>query len=230
MSHSDRITPLWTALRVIVWKDLTTELRSRELLSGMLLFSVSVLLIFNFALELNARSRAEAAAGILWSTLIFAGTLGLNRSMASEKEQGGMDGLLLAPMDRSAIYFGKMIANWLLMMVVAGVTGLLYSILYNQPLTQPGLWLVFALGSLGYVAAGTLLAAMTVQTRARELLLPILLLPLLFPLLMAAVRSSMGFLQGLPFEEFAQSVHLLIGIDGLFIALGYLLFDFVMAE
>ncbi|NPA27138.1 MAG: cytochrome C biogenesis protein, partial [Chloroflexi bacterium] len=114
--------------------------------------------------------------------------------------------------------------------VVAAFAMLLYAIFYNQSFWNLGLWAVFLLGTLGYAAVGTLLATMTVQTQARDLLLSILLLPLILPLLMAVVRSSMGFLQGLPFEEFAQAFHLIVGIDMLYLAAGYLLFDFVVSE
>ena len=104
-------TTLWSATAAIVWKDLTTERRSRELLSAMLVFALLVILAFNFALDLDPKTRSNVTSGVLWVTFIFAGTLGLNRSMASEKDRGCLDGLLLAPIDRSAIYFGKMLAN-----------------------------------------------------------------------------------------------------------------------
>ena len=106
------------AVRAVVWKDLAAELRSRELLSAMLVFALLVILIFNFALELDAKTRATVTAGVLWVTFAFAGTLGLNRSMAMEKDRGCLDGLLLAPVDRSAIYFGKAIGNLVFMLIV----------------------------------------------------------------------------------------------------------------
>ena len=225
-----RVTPLWRAVFTIVWKDLTAEWRSRELLSSMMVFALSVIFIFNFALELDARTRAAVIGGVLWSTFTFAGTLGLNRSMAAEKEGGALDGLLLAPIDRSAIYLGKALANWLFMLFMAALVVPLVSVFYNQNLFVPGLWGVIALGSLGYVAVGTLLAAMAVQARTRDMLLPILLLPLVLPVLIPAVRASMGFLRGLPWEDFAGAVHLLVATDLIFLAVGYMLFDTVMAE
>ncbi|NPA26599.1 MAG: cytochrome C biogenesis protein, partial [Chloroflexi bacterium] len=143
---SSPTTPLWEAVAALVWKEIVAELRSRGMLTSMLLFTTSVLFVFYFALELDAKARANVSAGVLWSTLIFAGTLGLNRSMAMEKEQGGLDGLLLAPIDRSAIYFGKLLANWALMIVVAAFAMLLYAIFYNQSFWNLGLWAVFLLG------------------------------------------------------------------------------------
>ena len=123
-------------------------------------FSILVLLIFNFSLELDARTRASVTSGVLWVTFTFAGTLGLNRSMAVEKDRGCLDGLLLAPVDRTVIYFGKMIGNLIFMFIVELVVLPIYSILYNTNLFHPGLLLVILLGSIGYVAVGTLLASM----------------------------------------------------------------------
>ena len=140
------------ALWAVVWKDLSAEWRSRELLTAMLVFALLVILIFNFALELDARARASVTSGVLWVTFAFAGTLGLNRSMATEKDRGCLDGLLLAPVDRSAIYFGKAIGNLIFMFVVELIVLPIYSVLYNINLFRPGLLLVILLGSIGYVA------------------------------------------------------------------------------
>ena len=129
----------WKAIAAIAWKDLAAELRSRELLSAMLVFSLLVILIFNFALELDIKTRHSVTAGVLWSTFAFAGTLGLNRSMAIEKDRGCLDGLLLAPVDRSAIYFGKVISNLAFMLIVEAIVLPIYSVLYNINLFQPGL-------------------------------------------------------------------------------------------
>lgn len=190
------------ALGAVVWKDLAAELRSRELLSSMLVFALLVIFIFNFALELDAAARANVTSGVLWVTFVFAGTLGLNRSLAVEKDRGCLDGLLLAPVDRTAIYFGKVIANLVFMLVVAAIVLPAYSILYNVNLfAQGGLLLVIFLGAEGYTAVGTLLAAMAVQARTRDILLPILLFPVVIPVLVAAVKASSGYLQRLPLEE-----------------------------
>jgi heme exporter protein B len=218
------------ALRAIIWKDLAAELRSRELLSSMLVFALLVILIFNFALELDARARATVTAGVLWVTFAFAGTLGLNRSMATEKDRGCLDGLLLAPVDRSAIYFGKAIGNLVFMAIVEAIVLPVYSILYNTNLLQPGLLLVILLGSIGYVAVGTLLSAMAVQTRTRDVLLPILLFPLVVPVMIAAVKASTGFLEGLEMVDIRPWLNLLAVYDIIFIAVAFMVFDFVVEE
>lgn len=214
----------------IVRKDLAAEWRSRELFTSMLIFSLLVILIFNFALELDPKTRTNVTAGVLWVTFTFAGTLGLNRSMAVEKDRGCMDGLLLAPVDRSAIYFGKAISNLVFMLVVEVIVLPVYSVLYNANLFQPGLLIVILLGSVGYVAVGTLLSAMAVQTRTRDVLLPILLFPLVIPVVIAAVKASGGILQGLEFSEIQTWINLLLVYDVIFIAVSFMFFEYVVEE
>jgi heme exporter protein B len=218
------------AVSAVVWKDLRAELRSRELFSAMLVFSALMIIIFNFALELDVKVRQSVTAGVLWSTFAFAGTLGLNRSMAIEKDRGCLDGLLLAPVDRSAIYFGKVISNLVFMLIVEVIIVPAYSILYNINLFIPGLLMVILLGSIGYAAVGTLLATMSTQTRTRDILLPILLLPIAFPLLLAAIKASSGFLTGAEWEEILLPLNLLIAYDVIFIAVAFMVFDNVVEE
>jgi len=214
----------------IAWKDLAAELRSRELLSAMLVFALLVILIFNFAIDLQPTLRTSVTPGILWVTFAFAGTLGLNRSMAVEKDRGCLDGLLLAPVDRSAIYFGKMLSNLVFMLIVEAIVLPVYSVLYSTNLFNPGLVGVILLGSIGYIAVGTLLSSMAVQTRTRDVLLPILLFPVVVPVLVAAVKASGGFLQGLAYSEIAPWVNLLIVYDVIFVAVAFMVFDFVVEE
>ncbi len=218
------------AVGAVVWKDLSAELRSRELLSAMLVFALLVILIFNFALELDLQTRRSVTSGVLWVTFAFAGTLGLNRSMAVEKDRGCLDGLLLAPVDRSAIYFGKAISNLAFMMIVEAIVLPVYSLLYNINLFQPGLLLVILLGSLGYVAVGTLLASMAVQSRTRDVLLPILLFPVVVPILIAAVKASGGYLSGAEMSEIMPWLNLLIVYDVIFTAIAFMVFDYVVEE
>src|SRR4026207_669181 len=241
VSKINRVKPLTTkhsqpsgsfikAVTAVVWKDLRAEFRSRELFSSMLVFSLLAILIFNFALELDIKTRQTVTAGVLWTTFAFAGTLGLNRSMSIEKDRGCMDGLLLAPVDRSAIYFGKFISNLAFMLLVEAFVLPTYSILYNTNLFQPGLLLVILLGSIGYTAVGTLLAAMSVQTRTRDILLPILLFPVAFSVLLAAVKASGGFLSNSESTDILLPINLLIAYDVIFIAVAFMVFDIVVEE
>ena len=223
-------SPFLKAIAALVWKDLAGEWRSREMLSAMLVFALLVILIFNFALELDTAARASVTAGVLWATFVFAGTLGLNRSMALEKDRGCLDGLLLAPVDRSAIYFGKAIVNLVVMWVTAAIVLPVFSLLYNVNLFNPGLLLVIVLGTVGYVAVGTLLSAMSVQTRTRDVLLPILLFPVALPVLVAAVKASSGFLQNLGMAEIQPWLTLLVVYDIIFTAIAFMVFDYIVEE
>ncbi len=218
------------AVRAVIWKDLTAEWRTRENLSAMLVFALLVILIFNFALELDIQAQESLSAGVLWATFIFAGTIGLNRSMAVEKDRGCLDGMLLAPVDRSVIYFGKAIGNFIFMVLVEIIILPVYSFLYQVPVFQPGFLLVVLLGSIGYVAVGTLLATMVIQVRTRDILLPILLFPLTLPVIIAAVKASQGFLQMVPLEDIAAWLNLLIVYDLIFTSLAFMVFDYVVEE
>ncbi len=218
------------ALWAVVWKDLAAELRSRELISAMLVFALLVIMIFNFALELDAKTRSSVTSGVLWVTFAFAGTLGLNRSMAMEKDRGCLDGLLLAPVDRSSIYFGKMLGNLFFMLIVEAIVLPVYSILYNTNLLNGGLIIVTLLGSIGYVSVGTLLASMAVQTRTRDVLLPILLFPVVIPVFIASVKASSGFLSHIEMAEIWPWLNLLIVYDVIFTAIAFMVFDYVVEE
>jgi heme exporter protein B len=218
------------AIAAIVWKDILAEYRSLELISAMSVFSLLVIIIFNFALDLDIKTRQSVTAGVLWATFAFAGTLGLNRSMSVEKDRGCLDGLLLAPVDRSAIYFGKAISNLIFMLIVEAVVLPAYSILYNVNLFQPGLLLVILLGSIGYVGVGTLLATMSVQTRTRDILLSILLFPVILPVLLPAIIVSNGFLNNIEFSEILFPLSILITYDVIFIAVAFMVFDNVVEE
>jgi len=218
------------AVSAVVWKDLQAEVRTLELFSAMLVFSLLIIIIFNFALELDLKTRQSVTSGVLWATFAFAGTLGLNRSMAIEKDRGCLDGLLLAPVDRSAIYFGKLISNLTFMLIVEAIVLVVYSILYNINLFQPGLLLVILLGSIGYAGVGTLLAAMSVQTRTRDILLPILLFPIIIPVLLAAVKASSGYLDGSEFSDILMPLSILIVYDLIFISLAFMFFENIVEE
>lgn len=218
------------AVAAIVRKDLTAELRSRELLGAMLVFALLVILTFNFALELDVRTRQAITAGVLWVTFAFAGTLGLNRAMSIEQDRGSLDGLLLAPVDRSALFFGKALGNLLFMSIAEVIILPIYSALYNVNLIRLDLVGVIVLGSVGYVTVGTLLSSMAVQARTRDILLPILLFPMVLPLLIAAVKATGGILEGFPLADYSNWLNLLVAYDVIFVAVAIMTFDFVVEE
>jgi len=196
----------------------------------MLVFSVLMLLVFSFALDLRGAVARAAAPGVLWATVAFAGTLGLSRSLAREQQTGCIDGLLLAPVDRSAIFFGKALGNLVFMIVVEVVLLPLFSALFNVPLLQGGVIIVMALGTVGYAAVGTLLAAVAVNTRAREVMLPVLLLPLAVPALIAAVQATGGLVEGGTLAEVGGWIRLLVVYDLIIVAISMLTFGYVVEE
>ena len=223
-------SPFLRTMLAVLWKDLAAEIRSREIITSMLVFSLLVVFVFNFALELETTVRASVSSGVLWVTFIFAGTLGLNRSMALEKDRGCLDGLLMAPVDRSAIYFGKLLGNLVFMLLVAVIIVPVLSIFYNLNLISVGLLGVILLGSVGYCAVGTLLAAMAVQARTRDILLPILLFPVVLPVVVAAVKASSGILLLNPADEIMPWINLLLVYDVIFLVIGWLVFDKVVED
>jgi heme exporter protein B len=217
-------------VRTLVWKDLVQEWRSRDILTAILAFAVLALFIFNYAMELTPTNRAEVASGMLWVVILFAGTLGLNRSFTAEQDQGCFDGLVMAVPDLSAIYVAKALTNFLMMVLLTALVIPLYSVLYNQSMFIPSFIGILLLGSWGYTAAGTLISGMTVQTRMRDLLLPILLFPLLMPVNMAVVKAAGGILSGLPASEILVWVRLLVVYDVIVSVVGVIVFEYVIQE
>jgi heme exporter protein B len=223
-------TPFFSVVVTIVRKDLRAEFRTRELLSSMVVFALLSILIFSFALELDRNARQEAVSGVLWVTVIFASILGLNRSMAMERDQGSLDAMLLSPIERAAIFFGKLVGNFLFSLAVGILLLPLMTILYNLSLMNIWLIMVLVLGTLGFSIVGTLLATMTVQTRSRESLLPIVMLPIALPVLLAAIRASSGLLNDAPASDWLSWQQILAVVDMVYLALCYMLYDFVIEE
>lgn len=217
-------------VRAIVWKDVRAELRTKDILSSMLVFAGLTVLIFQFAFDLRASVIQLVLPGVLWIAITFAGVLGLNRSFVLEQDRGSMEGLLMAPMDRSAIYFGKLIGNLLFIFAVEVVLLPLMSVLYNVSLLSPSILLVVFLGTIGYSAVGTLFAALSINTRAREVMLPILLFPVMVPVFVAGVQATARLLDGETLAEISRWVQLLLAYDGIFIAAAMILFDYVVEE
>jgi heme exporter protein B len=215
----------------IVGKDIATEIRTKEMIGAMFVFSLLILFIFNFAFDLRADNLQALAPGVLWIAITFAGMLGLSRSFVLERDRGVINGLLLAPVDRSAIYFGKMIGNVLFISLVEVIILPFYIVLFNQPISViPALVGVIILGTIGFAGVGTLFSAMAVHTRAREVLLPIMLFPVVIPVMLAAVQLTAGILDNLPFADVQHWFALLVVFDLVFIVASVIMFEFVVEE
>ena len=213
-----------------MWKDLLLEHRSKETLNALFFFALLLLFVFQFTLGPDRERLAGALPGLLWLGFILSGLLGLGRAFVVERENDCWEALLLAPGDKSAIYVGKLAGNLLLMFIVEAMLLVLFGVFFNLDLVPalPALVVVIGLGTVGFAAIGTLFAAMTTQVRARELLFPVLLLPVQVPVLLATVKATEAVLLGEPLGAVAHWLKLLAAADVVYVAVGVLTFDFVL--
>jgi heme exporter protein B len=220
----------WRAVMAIVAKDVAAELRSKETLSTLLIFALMIVVVFNFAFELRVENVRQIAPGVLWVAFTFSGILALNRSFVVEREEGCIEGLRLTPVDRGVIYLGKFLGNTLFMLVAEACILPIFAVLFDVSILNPVLWLIVVLGTLGFVAVGTLFAAMAVNTRAREAMLPLLLFPIAVPVLIAATKSTGQVLDGQPLSEVYSWLRLLLAFDIIFTVIAWLGFEYVLEE
>jgi heme exporter protein B len=214
----------------VLWKDLLTERRSKEGLNALLFFTLLLMFIFQFALGPDRDRLRLALPGLLWLGLILAGLLGLGRTFIIERDNDCWEGLRLTPGDKSAIYLGKLLGNFALMVVVEIVLLVSFEVFYDVALIPAlgNLAVVLLLGTIGLAAVGTLFAAMTAQLRARELLFPVLLLPAQVPILLATVSLTEAVLLGQPLREVSHWLKLLAGADVVYLAVGVMTFEFIL--
>jgi heme exporter protein B len=218
-----------TAVWAIVWKDLRIEQHTRQTISIMAMFSLVTVVMFNFALSTDLDAARQLSTGLLWATIILAGTLGLNRAIAIERENQTIDSILIAPIDRRVIYIDKVISVTIFTLLLEVVLVFIFVIFFNKPFWQPSVLLVLFLGTVGYVAAGVLITSMTMQTRSREVLLPILLLPIILPMILPAViaTSEIVSLQPEP-DRVSSSIFFLMAYDLAILAVGFITYKFVV--
>jgi heme exporter protein B len=192
-------------VKALIWKELKTEFRTKEMLSSMLIFSFLVIVIFSFAFDPTDKDLQQVFPGIIWVAFIFSGVLGLNRSFVSEKKNNSLHGLMLCPADRSVIYFGKVITNLILMLIMEFISLPIFIILFDYSFNGSisKLILVVFLGTFGFVSIGTFLAALTANTRTSEVLLPIILFPVVVPVVIASVESTTAIFMGNKIVEVA---------------------------
>ncbi|MFQ5645327.1 MAG: heme exporter protein CcmB [bacterium] len=220
-------------LKALIWKDVLAELRTKEMVVSMLVFALLVIVIFVFAFDPGSGAMAEAAPGILWVAYTFAAILGLNRSFVLEQENQCLQGLLLTPVDRSVIYLGKFMGNLIFVGVIELIILPVFVVLFDLSLTFGGLgWLllIIVLSTAGFVAVGTLFSAISANTKAREILLPILLFPVTVPVLISAVKITGLVLQAEPASEIWPWLKLLIAFDLIFITVAFLTFEYVVED
>ncbi|MBN1465759.1 heme exporter protein CcmB [candidate division KSB1 bacterium] len=216
----------------IIQKDLRTELRSKEIIISMLVFSMIVIAVFNFIFDPGTEQMQRIAPGILWVTIIFAGNLGLSRSFAREHENARMQGLLLCPIDHSLIFFAKLIGNIIFMSIVQMIAIPLLVVLFGIEISSGAglLALILFLGTLGYAAVGTLFSTLSANTRSREVMLPILLLPVAIPVILSATKSTACLVNGDTLQEIWPWMKILIAFDVIFTVVCSLVYEYVLEE
>jgi heme exporter protein B len=215
---------------LLLWKDLLLELRRRDSLLTMFFFGTLLLFVFHFAFDMPPDKVTELAPALLWLAFLFTGTLGLAQLFQAERDNRCLDALLLSPLDRGALFLAKTGFNLILMLAVEVVVIPLFWILFNLSSWNllPQLFLVTLLGTLGFCVLGTITAAITLRARARELLLPLVLFPLMIPVILATIRCMETVLRTGGFSDATPWLRLLIGFDVIFLTIGVLIFDWVI--
>ena len=218
-------------LSAIVFKDIVIELRNKETVSSMLMFGLLVLVVFNFAFQPTGAERALIAPGILWVAFTFAGILGLNRSLSIELDNDCLQGLLLAPLDRGALYLGKVASNFIFMMISEAMILPIFVLFYNLRFDLQFLEIagISVLGTFAFAAVGTILSTISANTRMKEVMLPILLIPLTLPVILASVMATSAVLSG-ETEGISSWLYLLGGFSIVYLVASYLVFEFVVEE
>ncbi len=221
---------MWRAIATILWKDLKIELQTKEAFSASFVFSLMVLMIFNFTLDLTTEEALQMGSGFLWIAFAFGGVLALNRSFALERDENCVQGLQLMPVDRGGIYLGKCLANVIFMLITELILLPLFAVFFNTDIVArlPYLLTVVVLGTVGFSSVGTLFSAIAVHTRMREVILPILLLPITVPVLIAAVETTAYALGADTDPSFW--FRLLVVYDVIFVTVSFLTFGYVLQE
>jgi heme exporter protein B len=218
----------WRQVVAIVWKDLRCELRTRQVWIGMAMFALLVLVVFNFAFDLRVDNKAAVAPGALWIAFVFASVLGLGRTLAAEQDRGSMDRLLLCPVDRTAVYFAKLIGNLAFIGTVEFVALPIFAAIYDLPIITGLILPIVLLGTIGVAAVGTLFSAVAATTQAREVLLPLLVFPLIVPVVIGAVKATEALVS--PVSGDAPWLGLIAAFDVIFLSISAVTFQYVIEE
>jgi len=214
----------------IIWKDLVSEIRNRENISSMFFFALAVILIFSFSFSMDHQATGELMPGIIWVAFGFTGIIGLGKSFLPEVQNDCMEYLQMAPVSKGAIYLGKVLGNILFLLLTEIILFPLFILFFNLDILDklPMVLLIFLIASMGLSALGTLFSALTVQIRAREVMFPILLLPLAVPVFIGAVESTRGALNGDPISLYLQWIELLAIFDLVFMVVSFWVFEFIL--
>ena len=215
---------------IMLWKDILLEVRSKDIIVSVLVFGFLVVVVFNFALNVTPRRVTELAPGILWVAFAFAGTLAMNRAFVREKEQGGLEGLLLTPVSRDAIFLGKAMGSFVFMLIVEAVLLPAFAAMMGFSAFSFTLLLTVVLATLGFATVGTLFSAVAVQTRSREVMLPVLFFPIVLPVLIGAVEASTQAIGGEASAGISRWLPLIAVFDAVFLVICPWVFSLVVEE
>jgi heme exporter protein B len=220
----------WSKVITITWKDTISEIRTKEIISSVLVFTLLVIVIFNFAFSANSATTLLVAPGLLWITFTFAGVLSFNRTFVPEKEQGCLEGLMACPVSREVIYVGKMMGSLLFMLIIEAIALPTFAFLFDLDVLSLQIIAITLLTTIGFVAVGTLFSVLAVNTKAREMVLPILFLPVVVPLVISAVQASGLALSGESWGSLSSWLQVIGAFDVIFLVVSYLIFSFIIEE
>jgi len=220
----------WRKVMAITWKDALAEMRTKEIISAVLVFTLLVIVIFSFAFGTSQDIVRQVASGMLWVTFAFAGVLSLNRAFIMEKEDGCLEGLMVTPVSREVIYVGKMLGSLLFMLVIEAIALPMFAFLFNLDVISVQQIVIIFLTTVGFVSVGTLFSALAVNTKAREMVLPILFFPIVAPIIISAVKASELALSGAPWSSLYSWLQVIIAFDAIFLVVSFLVFAFVIEE
>ncbi len=220
----------WSKVLAITWKDTISEMRTKEIVFSVLVFTLLVIVIFNFAFAASQEQMNAVAPGILWATFTFAGVLSLQRSFVPEKDQGCLEGLMVCPVSREVIYFGKLLGSLLFMLIIEAIAIPVFTVLFNIPLISFQIILITVLTTVGFVSVGTLFSALAVNTKARDMVLPILFLPIVIPLVISAVKASGIVLTGDASGNIMTWLAIIIAFDAVYLVVSYWVFNLILEE
>ena len=215
---------------VLVWKDILLELRSRDIVVSVLVFALLIVVVFNFALNITPEEATILAPGVFWVAFAFAGTLTMNRAFVLEKEQGGLEGLLLSPVSRDAIFLGKALASFLFMIIVEALLLPVFGALFSFSVFSVSLIVTILLATLGFATVGTLFSSIAIQSRSREIMLPILFFPVILPVIIAAVEASKQAIGGESLVGISRWLPLIAAFDAIYLVVCPWAFGIVMEE
>ena len=217
-------------LATMVWKDIVLEVRSRELVVSVIVFGLLLVVVFSFALDPDPGQATRLAPGILWVAFAFAATLAMNRAFVREQEAGALEGLLLSPVSRDAIFLAKAATSFLFMLLIEAVLLPAYAVMLSFSALSWTLGATILLATLGFSLIGTLFSAMAAQTRSREIMLPVLFFPIILPVILAAVEASTRAVGGQTFIGLGRWLPLIAVFDALFLVICPWVFSYIVED